>query len=96
MDTCYEVLTFESVDEILWDDHSNKTSSAMSFFFGTICFSCFTKWNLGSFLNFDFGHSWELMGELSRSIYNHYSNSELLRGSCNNAIFFDSNTRNNS
>ena len=25
----YVVLTFESVDEILWCDHSNKTSSAV-------------------------------------------------------------------
>ena len=29
METCSVVLTFESVDEILWCDHSNKTSSAV-------------------------------------------------------------------
>ena len=28
METCSEVLTFESVDEILWCDHSNETSLA--------------------------------------------------------------------
>ena len=26
METCSVVLTFESVDEILWRDHSNETS----------------------------------------------------------------------
>ena len=29
METCSVVLTFESVDEILWCDHSNKTSLAV-------------------------------------------------------------------
>ena len=29
METCSVVLTFESVDEILWCDHSNETSSAV-------------------------------------------------------------------
>ena len=28
METCSVVLTFESVDKILWCDHSNETSSA--------------------------------------------------------------------
>ena len=27
METCSVVLTFESVDEILWCDHSNETST---------------------------------------------------------------------
>ena len=36
--TCSVVLTFESVDEILWCDHSNETSSAV-LLHGTICFS---------------------------------------------------------
>ena len=45
------VLTFESVDEILWcDDHSDETSLAL-LWHGVICFSTFfTKWNLSSFL----------------------------------------------
>ena len=34
METCSAVLTFESVDEILWCDHSNETSSAV-FLLGT-------------------------------------------------------------
>ena len=28
METCSVVLTFDSVDEILWCNHSNETSSA--------------------------------------------------------------------
>ena len=36
------VLTFESVDEILWCDHSNETSSAV-LLHGTICFSIVYK-----------------------------------------------------
>ena len=33
----YVVLTFDSVDEILWCDHSNETSSAV-LSHGTVCF----------------------------------------------------------
>ena len=51
METCSVVLTFKSVDEILWCDHSNETSSA-ALFHGTISFSIFCKINLGFFLNF--------------------------------------------
>ena len=36
MQTCNVVLTFESVDEILWCDHSNETSLAV-LLHGTIC-----------------------------------------------------------
>ena len=40
----YKVLTFESVDEILWCYHSNETSSAV-FSHGTTCFVCgFNFW----------------------------------------------------
>ena len=42
METCSVVLTFESVDEILWCDYSNKTSSAV-LLYGAICFSIFNK-----------------------------------------------------
>ena len=52
------VLTFESVEEILWCDHSNETSSAV-LLHGTICFSIFCKTKFGIFLNFDIWHSWE-------------------------------------
>ena len=37
METCSVVLTFESVDEILWCDHSNETFSTV-LLHGTICF----------------------------------------------------------
>ena len=57
METCSVVLTFESVDEILWCDHSNETSSAV-LWHGTICFSIFAKSNLLLFLlNFDVWYS---------------------------------------
>ena len=60
METCSVVQTFESVDEILWCDHSNETSSAV-LLHGTICFSTFCKIKFGIFLEhiFDFYHSWE-------------------------------------
>ena len=61
MEACSVVLTFEFVDEILWCDHSNETSSAV-LLHGTICFSIFYKMNLGFFLSFDFWHSWESKG----------------------------------
>ena len=51
METCGTVLTFESVDEILWCDHSNETSSAV-LLHGTICFSIFYKLKFGVFLQF--------------------------------------------
>ena len=60
METCSVVLTFESVDEILWCDHSNETSSAV-LLHGTICFSIF-YFILEFFLNFDFWHFWKLKG----------------------------------
>ena len=37
IETCSVVLTFESVDEILWCDHSNETSLAV-LLHGIICF----------------------------------------------------------
>ena len=56
METCV-VLTFESVDEILWCDHSNEISSAV-ILHGTICFFyILQKWDLRFFLNFDAWHS---------------------------------------
>ena len=54
METCSVVLTFESVEEILWCDHLNETSPAV-LLHGTICFSIFYKTKkLKFFLNFDF------------------------------------------
>ena len=48
---CSVVLTFQSVDKILWCDHSNETSSAVPLH-GTICFSIFYKMKFGTFLEF--------------------------------------------
>ena len=52
-ETCSVVLTFESVDEILWCDHSNETSSA-ELLHGTICFSLLNKMKFGILLEFCF------------------------------------------
>ena len=51
METCSVVLTFESVDEILWCDYSNETSSTV-LLHGTIFFSTFYKMKFGIFLEF--------------------------------------------
>ena len=53
METCSVVLTFESVDEILWCDHSNETFSAV-LLHGTICFLMFYRMKFGVFLEFRF------------------------------------------
>ena len=45
------VLTFESVDEILWCDHSNETSSAV-LSRGTIYITIFYKTKFGICLEF--------------------------------------------
>ena len=42
METCSTVVSFKSVDEILWCDHSNETSSAV-LSHGAVCFAVFTK-----------------------------------------------------
>ena len=42
METCGVVVTFESMDEILWCDHSIETSSAV-LLHGAICFSIFYR-----------------------------------------------------
>ena len=49
METCSVVLTFESVDEILWCDHSNETFLAV-LLHGTNCISLFFKMKCGIFL----------------------------------------------
>ena len=56
MESWSTILTLESVDEILWCDRSNETSSAV-LLHGTICFSISTTLNLGFYLNFDIWHS---------------------------------------
>ena len=51
METCSVVLTFKSVDEILWCDYSNETSSDV-LLHGTICSPIFYKMKFGIFLKF--------------------------------------------
>ena len=55
------VLTFDSVDQILWCDHSNETSSAV-LLHGTSYFSIFYKMKFGFLLNSNVWHSWKLKG----------------------------------
>ena len=51
IETCSAVLTFGSVNEILWCDHSNETSLAV-LLHGTICFSKLYQIKFGIFLEF--------------------------------------------
>ena len=53
MEACsvHVVLTFESVNEILWCDHSNETSSAV-LLHGIICLSIFYKMKVRISLEF--------------------------------------------
>ena len=53
IETYSVALTFESVDEILWCDHSNETSSAV-LLHGTIGFLIFYEIKFGVFLGFLF------------------------------------------
>ena len=52
MKTCSVVVTLESVDEIPWCDHSNKTSPAVHLHGYHLFFN----------IIFVFWHSWELKG----------------------------------
>ena len=56
------VLTFESVDKILWCDHSNE-SSLPALLHGAICFSVFYKMSFGNVSNFDFAIFREYRGK---------------------------------
>ena len=56
MDTFKVVLAFESVDEILWCDHSSKTSFAV-LSHGTIYIEVFDNKKFGMCLESHFGHS---------------------------------------
>jgi len=56
MEMCNVVLAFQSVDEILWCDHSNEISLAV-LLHSNICLAGFEKKNeIWDFLNFNFGH----------------------------------------
>ena len=76
METCSVVLTFESVDEILWCDHRNETSSAV-LLHGIICFSIFYKIKFRIFLNFDVWHLFIYNKYLDRVV--HSANAGLSR-----------------
>ena len=52
---CEVVLTFTSVDKILWCDHSNEISSGVPSC-GVICFKKIYKMKFGIFVEFAFGH----------------------------------------
>ena len=58
METCNIVSTFESVNEIVWRDHSNETSLAV-LSLATICFSISSKMKSGICLDFGL---WTLLG----------------------------------
>ena len=58
METSYASLAFESVDEILWCDHSIEPSLTV-LSPGTVCFSIFFKLKFGIFLDF---WLWTLLG----------------------------------
>ena len=62
METCSVVLTFESVNEILWCDHSNKKTSLAVLLRGTICFEISYKMKFGTYVEFLFWYSWKLDG----------------------------------
>ena len=55
---CDVVLTFTSVDKILWCDHSNEISLEV-LSCGVICFKKFYKMKFGIFVEFTFGHIWQ-------------------------------------
>jgi len=58
MESSNVVLTFESLNEVLWCDYSNESSSAV-LSLGTVCFSIICKRKFGIFLDFRF---WTLLG----------------------------------
>ena len=72
METCSAVLTFESVDETLWCDYSNETSSAV-LLHGTICFSLFYKMKFGIFLKFSYLALLGVKGLINISVTSTYS-----------------------
>ena len=53
MESCKVTLTFESVNQILWCDHSNESSLPV-LTHGAICFSKFHKMKFGNLVEFCF------------------------------------------
>ena len=58
---CDVVVTFTSVDKILWCDHSNEISLEV-LSCGVICFKKCYKMKFGIFVEFTFGHIWQWKG----------------------------------
>ena len=74
------VLTFESIDEILRRDHSNKMKPLWQFFHEVLfVFHYFTKRNLEILSDFNFGHFWLLK---AKSKCNHSVAAKLLSSRC--------------
>ena len=61
MEFCKVTLTFESVDEILWCDHSNESSLPVVTH-GDICFSKFHKMKFRHLVEIAFGYIWQWKG----------------------------------
>ena len=55
---CEVVLTFMSVDKILWCDHSNEMSLEV-LLCGVICYKKIYKMKFGIFVEFAFCHIWQ-------------------------------------
>ena len=70
METCSVVLTFESVNEILWSDHSNETPLAV-LLHDTICFFNILQNKTWHFLILIFGtlDSYRVKEALSREFH---------------------------
>ena len=58
------VLTFESVNEILWCDHSNETSSAVLSHSTIFFFKYIYKMKFGVFLEFAVQKTWSQLGHV--------------------------------
>ena len=54
----YVVLTFDSLNQILWCDHSKEISLEV-LSCGVICFKTCYKMKFGIFVEFAFGHVWQ-------------------------------------
>ena len=71
METCSVVPTFEFVNEILWCDHSNETSSQV-LLHGTICCFEFYKMEFGIFPKFCYLAIMELKVQRKPKVYKSY------------------------
>ena len=68
MKTCIVVLTFETVDKILWCDHSNEISLAV-LFHSTICFAGLKKMKFGIFPEFLLRPQLGVKGSIKKKLF---------------------------